>query len=221
MPATPARPPHHNRRLPLAYRPLGELRQNPRDPRIYAPADRRRVVDSVRRFGPPPLVVTADGVMLSGNIWLEASKAAGYDEAPVVVAEHLSPAEADAYMLASVRLVERGADLVRATPVVVVAEHGDDRRVEAAHHRRQLVQVHLAVADEVARHDDEVGLLRVDDVDGGELDPDGRHPTDVQVGQVRDTEVGNAPDVGHGPREVTQPNPPRREPMRAQKQRLV
>ena len=92
----------------MNYEPLSGLKPNPRDPRQYGPADRRRVVASVRRFGPPPMVVTPDRVMLSGNIWFDAAKAAGYDEAPVLVAEHLSPAEADAFMLANVRLVERG-----------------------------------------------------------------------------------------------------------------
>jgi len=54
-------------------------------------------------------VVTSEQVMLSGNIWLEAARLAGYEEAPVMVADHLTPAEADAFMLANVRLVERGA----------------------------------------------------------------------------------------------------------------
>lgn len=101
-------PPHHNRRLPIGYEPLETIKPNPRDPRTYNRGDRRRVVAAVRRFGPPPLIVTPDRVILSGNIWLEGAKVAGYDEVPVIVAEHLTPAEADAYMLANVRLVERG-----------------------------------------------------------------------------------------------------------------
>ena len=101
-------PPQHNRRLPIGYEPLAAIHPNSRDARTYSRADRRRVVAAVRRFGPPPLIVTAERVLLSGNIWLEAAQLAGYVEAPVIVAEHLSPAEADAYMLAHVRLVERG-----------------------------------------------------------------------------------------------------------------
>lgn len=101
-------PAQHNRRLPLGYERLDSLSPNPREPRRYARADRARVIAAVRRFGPLPIVVNADRVVLSGNIWLEAAKAAGYDEAPVLIAEHLSPAEADVYMLANVRLIERG-----------------------------------------------------------------------------------------------------------------
>lgn len=108
MSITAPPPQHHNRRLPLGYEALETIKPNPRDPRKYDRGDRRRVVAAVRRFGPPPLVVNPERVILSGNVWLEAARQAGYDEAPVIVAEHLTPAEADAYMLASVRLVERG-----------------------------------------------------------------------------------------------------------------
>ncbi len=101
-------PPHHNRRLPLHYEKLENIRPNPRDPRTYRRADRRRIAAMVRKFGPALLIVTPDGTMLSGNIWLEANIAAGYDEVPVMVAEHLTPAEADAYMLAYVKFVELG-----------------------------------------------------------------------------------------------------------------
>ena len=103
-----APPPQHNRRPPLSHERLDTLQTNPRDPRRYKPGDRRRVVASVRRFGPPPFVVTSERVMLSGNIWLEAAKLAGYDEAPVMIADHLTASEADAFMLANVRLTERG-----------------------------------------------------------------------------------------------------------------
>lgn len=106
--STTAPPPHHNRRLPIGYEPLETIKPNSRDPRTYDRSSRRRVIAAVRRFGPPPLIVTPERVILSGNVWLEAAKLAGYDEAPMIVAEHLTPSEADAYMLAHVRLVERG-----------------------------------------------------------------------------------------------------------------
>jgi DNA modification methylase len=101
-------PPHHNRRLPLSYEPLSSLKPNPRDPRTYDRATRRRIVAMVRRLGPPPIVVGAEREVLSGNVWLEAAREAGYDEAPVLVAEHLTPAEADAYMLANIKFALRG-----------------------------------------------------------------------------------------------------------------
>ena len=97
-----------NHRLVMSYEPIEGLRLNPRDPRTYSPTERRRVGAALRRFGSIPLIVTAERVMLSGNIWLEAAKLAGFTEVPVVVAHHLSQSEADAFMLAQVRLIERG-----------------------------------------------------------------------------------------------------------------
>jgi len=97
-----------NRRLAMGYEPIERLQLNPRDPRTYSPPERRRVSRMLSRFGAIPLVVNAERVMLSGNIWLEAAKLAGFAEVPVVVADHLNPTEADAFMLAQVRLIERG-----------------------------------------------------------------------------------------------------------------
>jgi 16S rRNA G966 N2-methylase RsmD len=99
---------HHNHRLQLAYEPIETIKPNPRDPRIYSAAETRRVAKSLTTFGAMPLIVTSERVVLSGNIWLEASKLAGITQLPVVVADHLTPAQAEAFMVAQVRLVERG-----------------------------------------------------------------------------------------------------------------
>jgi len=97
-----------NRRLVMGYESIGRLQLNPRDPRTYSPTEQRRVGKALKRFGAIPLIVTAERIMLSGNFWLEAAKLAGFTEVPVIVADHLSPSEADAFMLAQVRLIERG-----------------------------------------------------------------------------------------------------------------
>jgi DNA modification methylase len=104
----PTPSPHHNRRLPFAYERLDTLRHYPKEVRTYNRSTRRAATKMVRRFGPPPMIVTPEREVLTGNLWLEAAIAAGYEEAPVMVAEHLSPAEATAFMLANIKLVERG-----------------------------------------------------------------------------------------------------------------
>src|SRR6266481_8160037 len=86
-----------NRRLVMGYESIGRLQLNPRDPRTYSPTEQRRVGKALKRFGAIPLIVTAERIMLSGNIWLEAAKLAGFTEVPVIVADHLSPSEADAF----------------------------------------------------------------------------------------------------------------------------
>lgn len=108
--ASPPNPPsNHNKRLAMAYEPIERVQLNPRDPRVYKPAERRRISQALKRFGAVPLIVNAERVMLSGNIWLEATKLAGFTEVPVIIAEHLTLAEADAFMISQARFIENGA----------------------------------------------------------------------------------------------------------------
>ena len=106
MPTDPSL--QHNQRLTMAYMPIGDIKSNPRDPRVYERAEKRRVAKAFKKFGPIPLILDAEGNLISGNIWLLAMIMAGFTEVPVIVAHHLTLAEAEAFMLAQVRLVERG-----------------------------------------------------------------------------------------------------------------
>ena len=98
----------HNQRLTMAYMPIGDIKSNPRDPRVYQRAEKRRIAKALKKFGPIPLILDAEGNLISGNIWLLAMIMAGFSEIPVIVAHHLTLAEAEAFMLAQVRLVELG-----------------------------------------------------------------------------------------------------------------
>ena len=75
---------HHNQRLSIEYRTPDSIQYNPRDPRVYNRAERRRIVRYVKRVGALPLIVNAAGEVISGNIWLEAAKDAGFTEIPVI-----------------------------------------------------------------------------------------------------------------------------------------
>jgi DNA modification methylase len=101
-------PHHHNRRYVMGYEPIDRIQANPREPRIYTEAVRRKISRTLRQFGPLPLVVDPNRVVLSGNIWLTSAQEAGFTEVPVFVAEHLGAAEAEAFMLFQVRTIERG-----------------------------------------------------------------------------------------------------------------
>ena len=99
---------HRNQRLSIEYRTPDSIQRNPRDPRVYHRAEKRRIGRYVKRFGALPLIVNAAGEAISGNIWLEAAKDAGFSEIPVIVWPGLTQAEADVFMLAQARLIERG-----------------------------------------------------------------------------------------------------------------
>lgn len=100
---------HHNLRLSIAYEPAETIKPNPRDPRVYSAAETRRISKALKTFGSMPVIVNAERVVLSGNVWLEAAKLAGIGQLPIVVADHLTPAQAEAFMIAQVRLVETGS----------------------------------------------------------------------------------------------------------------
>lgn len=57
----------HDRQSARSWRRLDELKPNPRDLRTCKRADHARVVRMVRRFGVIPMIVTAAGVVISGN----------------------------------------------------------------------------------------------------------------------------------------------------------
>src|SRR6266436_3047342 len=88
-------PRQHNLRPSMGYEPIERIQANPRDPRVYDRAERRRIARALRHFGALPLILNPDRVILSGNIWLEAARLAGFTEVPVFVVEHLNAADAD------------------------------------------------------------------------------------------------------------------------------
>jgi hypothetical protein len=63
---------------------------------------------SIETFGAMPLIVTSQRVVISGNVWLEAALLAGLTQLPIIVADHLTHEQAEAFMVAQVRLVEKG-----------------------------------------------------------------------------------------------------------------
>jgi len=84
---------------------------------------------------------------------------------------------------------EGGADFVGAGPIVVVAEDGHHGGVEALYEFFEAIEVALAVADEIAGEQDEIGLFVVRQIDGGELDGPGGDAADVEIGEVCDAQV--------------------------------
>ena len=71
-------------------RPIGTLSPNPKNPRTITEDKFKQLVRSVKEFPEMlearPLVIDEDGVVLGGNMRLQACIEAGLDEVPVVVA---------------------------------------------------------------------------------------------------------------------------------------
>ena len=89
-PMTPKGPPFAIRRVPV-----GDVKENPDNPRSISVDQFKRLVASVREFPQMldirPLVVDADMVVLGGNMRLKACREAGLTAVPVVIADTLTP----------------------------------------------------------------------------------------------------------------------------------
>jgi site-specific DNA-methyltransferase (adenine-specific) len=87
---TPKGPPFAVRRVPV-----GDVKENPDNPRSISVDQFKRLVASVREFPQMldirPLVVDADMVVLGGNMRLKACREAGLASVPVVIADTLTP----------------------------------------------------------------------------------------------------------------------------------
>jgi hypothetical protein len=95
--------------LAVSYVPIEELRQAPRRVRRAEAAQIARVRASVEKFGVcQPVLIGKDRTTVHGHGVVEAARAAGLTEIPVIFVEHLSPAELRLLSIALNRTGETG-----------------------------------------------------------------------------------------------------------------
>ncbi len=94
-----------NRNHRLEWRGLAELRPGRRNPRQHPPEQVARIAASLRRYGwMRPLLIEPTGEIVVGEATWRAAGTLGHDRAPVVVVDHLTPAEIETYRVADNRL---------------------------------------------------------------------------------------------------------------------
>jgi DNA modification methylase len=95
------------RRIEIVYRPIAELELDPRNPRFHSPRQIRQIARSIKTFGMivPILINRADRVV-AGHGRVMACQQLGWTEVPTIPLEHLTEAQARAYMIADNRLAE-------------------------------------------------------------------------------------------------------------------
>ena len=95
--------------LAVSYVPIEELRQAPRRVRRAHAAQVARIRVSIEKFGVcQPILISKDRTIVHGHGVLEAARAAGLTEIPVIFVEHLSPAEQRLLSITLNRLGETG-----------------------------------------------------------------------------------------------------------------
>lgn len=97
------------RRLEIVYRPIGELKPDPKNPRSHKPKQVRQIANSILQFGfVGALIVDADGNVIAGHGRLLAAQQLGMTTVPAICLDHLTPAQVKAFQIADNRLCETG-----------------------------------------------------------------------------------------------------------------
>ena len=90
--------------------PLASLAPDPCNPRKHSPAQIRAIASSIEAFGfNAPILIDRDSRIVAGHGRLEAAKQLCLEQVPVIRLDHLSAAQAKAYMLADNKLTDRSS----------------------------------------------------------------------------------------------------------------
>src|ERR1017187_1742240 len=91
----------------IVFRQIVELELDPRNPRAHSPGQVRQIARSIEAFGfNVPVLIDAKRKVIAGHGRIMACKQLGWTEVPTISLEHLSEAQAKAFMIADNRLTE-------------------------------------------------------------------------------------------------------------------
>src|ERR1700736_544423 len=94
-------------KLAVVDRLIGELKPDPTNPRLHSKKQIRQIANSIETFGfNVPVLVDAELKVIAGHGRLLACRELGWTEVPTLCLDHLTPAQARAFMIADNRLTE-------------------------------------------------------------------------------------------------------------------
>src|SRR5258708_27687560 len=93
--------------LEIIYQQIEELKLDPGNPRVHAKRQIGQIASSIRIFGfNVPVLVDRHGNVVCGHGRLRACRELGMTEVPTLCLDHLTSAQARAFMIADNRLTE-------------------------------------------------------------------------------------------------------------------
>jgi DNA methylase/ParB-like nuclease family protein len=94
-------------RVAILYRPIEGLKLDAKNPRVHSPKQVRQIARSIEAFGfNVPVLIDAHGKVIAGHGRILACQLLGWTDVPTICLEHLSEAQARAFMIADNRLTE-------------------------------------------------------------------------------------------------------------------
>jgi len=96
--------------LTIVYHRIETLKPDPANPRLHSKKQIRQIANSIETFGfNVPVLVDAELNVIAGHGRLSACRALGWTEVPTLCLDHLTSAQARAFMIADNRLTEISA----------------------------------------------------------------------------------------------------------------
>ena len=94
--------------LQIAYQPVSDLKNNPRNARTHSKRQIRQIANSITRFGfNNPVLVDNSNTIIAGHGRVAAAKLLGLSSVPTIRLENLSRDQIRAYVIADNRLAEK------------------------------------------------------------------------------------------------------------------
>src|SRR6266478_6479247 len=98
---------NHNSNLKIVYRRIDTLRLDPSNPRRHSKKQIGQIAESIKLFGfIVPILINRDGKIIAGHGRVLAARMLDITEVPTLRLDHLTPAQASAFMIADNRLTE-------------------------------------------------------------------------------------------------------------------
>jgi hypothetical protein len=96
--------------LSIKYLSTSRLKPDPKNPRLHSEKQVQQIARSIEAFGfNVPLLVNAEMQVVAGHGRLQACQVLGITEVPTISLEHLTEAQARAFLIADNRLTENAA----------------------------------------------------------------------------------------------------------------
>jgi DNA modification methylase len=141
----------------VVYRPIDDLKPDPANPRQHSKKQIRQIAKSIETFGfNMPVLVDARLKVIAGHGRLAACRELGWSEVPTLCLDHLSPAQARAFMIADNRLSELASwdDRLLAEQLKDLSLLGLDFSLEVTGFEVGEIDLRIGALDDPPRADD-------------------------------------------------------------------
>ena len=155
--------------LKILFRPIHEVKPDPKNPRVHSKKQIRQIAASIKAFGfNVPILTDREGNVVCGHGRLSACRELGWSEVPTLCLDHLTPAQARAFMIADNRLTEIATwdDRLLAEQLKDLSLIGLDFSIEVTGFEMGEIDLRIASLEDLPEQDDDPADV-VPEIPGG------------------------------------------------------